>query len=395
MPWKTTTVDTQRRELVALMERGVLPVRELCRRFGVSPKTAYKWLSRSRAGGDPEWASDRGRRPAVSPDRVAPEVERAVMDAASRYPDWGARKIRRLVAPWLGGATPSASTVQSIFRRHGRPRISPPETGVAPGRFEDPVPNGLWQMDFKAMVPLSRGVCQILSVLDDHSRYVVCLEALRDQRRASVQGALVRAFRLYGLPVRILSDNGPPWGTTGCVGDFSQLEVWLMRLGVSPRHGRARHPQTQGKVERLHRTLKCEVLSRVGLVDLPTISSSLDSWRLRCNHDRPHEALGMEVPASRFRPSPRAYPETLPALEYDEGDEVRLVHRCGRIYAWGRDVRVGKGLAGQWVALRGTVLDGVREVWFGAVPVGLLDVRGPAAVFHRRTTIRHLIERER
>lgn len=394
MPWKSTTVETQRRELVALMERGVLPVRELCRRFGVSPKTAYKWPARSRAGGDPAWSSDRSRRPSRSPDRVPSEVEQAVMKMASRYPDWGARKVRKLVASELGVATPAASTVQSIFRRHGRVMIVSRTVDHAPGRFEDPVPNGLWQMDFKAMVPLSRGVCQILSVLDDHSRYVVCLEAVRDQRRESVQGALVRAFRPYGLPFRILSDNGPPWGTTGCAGDFSKLEVWLMRLGVMSRHGRPYHPQTQGKVERLHRTLKCEVLSRAGLVDLATISSSLDSWRLRCNHDRPHEALGMEVPASRFRPSPRAYPETLPPLEYEDGDVVRLVHPCGRIFAWGRHVRIGKGLSGQSVALRETVLDGVWEVWFSAVAVGLMDARGPDSVFHRRTTIRQLIERE-
>ena len=313
------------------MERGVLPVRELCRRFGVSPKTAYKWLSRSRAGGDPEWASERGRRPAGSPDRVAPEVERAVMDAASRYPDWGARKIRRLIAPLLGGATPAASTVQSIFRRHGRPRISPPKTGVAPGRFEDPVPNGLWQMDFKVMVPLSRGVCQILSVLDDHSRYVVCLKALRDQRRASVQGALVRAFRLYGLPVRTLSDNGSPWGTTGCVGDFSQLEVWLVRLGVSPRHGRA----------------------------LVRIRRRFRSWST--------------TRGTRF------------AWCTDAAGSTRGV----ATFEWGR-------------AWPGSGWRCVGRFWTGCGRCGL--VRCPSdwwtsearpRVFHRRTTIRHLIERER
>lgn len=236
-------------------------------------------------------------------------------------------------------------------------------------------------MDFKGHVACGTGRCHPLTVLDDHSRYNVVLRACADERTATVRDALEGAFREHGLPDRIAVDNGAPWGN-GPGDRYTPLVVWLLRLGVDVSHSRPYHPQTLGKEERFHRTLKAEVL-RTPLVDLADGEARFTRWREVYNHERPHEALGGAVPASRYGPSSRPYPERLPEPIYLPGDLVRKVQMGGELSVHGRTIRVPKAFRGQHVALRPTEQDGRFAVVFATVQIAEVDLTtSPRGVSH-------------
>jgi len=376
MAWKVDSVVEQRLEFVALATAEAANVAELCRRFGIARKTGYKWLGRHREAGG-SGLGDRSRRPERSPERTAAEVEARVVALRLEHPAWGGRKLRRRLADIGMTPVPAASTITDILRRRGlidRSREpSKPWT-----RFERERPNELWQMDFKGRFALADGSrCHPLTVLDDHSRYSLVLEACADERGATVRTKLESAFRRYGLPEAMLMDNGSPWGDDR-ESRWTPLGVWLARLGVRSRHGRPYHPQTQGKEERFHRTLKAEALAGRTLVDLADSQRRFDRWRSVYNAERPHEALALATPASRCRASVRSYPERPPAMEFSPIDVVRRVCDGGRFNFRGRVWRVSKAFKGEAVGVRPTTTDGRWEVWFGVNLLGRLDERGAA-----------------
>ncbi len=374
MPWKDVSLMSQREEFVGLARHEGSNVRQLCRRFGISAKTGYKWLTRYAAGGT-EALADHSRRPQGSPRQTPAALEAAVLAVRERHPAWGGRKIRARLRALGQTEVPAASTITAILRRHGCIAAEEAQRHRAFERFEHPAANDLWQMDFKGHVAMADGRrCHPLTVLDDHSRYAVGLRACAQERRATVQGELIGLFRQYGLPRRMLMDNGSPWGDEGGQ-PYTALTVWLLRLGVGISHGRPRHPQTQGKDERFHRTLKAEVLRYQTLADLGDSQRRFDAWRVVYNLHRPHEALGMAVPASRYQPSPRPYPEVLPAIEYAPGDVVRKAQDGGRFSYAGQEYRVGHAFRGYPIALRATDVDGKREVWFCHHCLGSLNLR--------------------
>lgn len=374
MPWKECTTMEQRAEFVTMAEKPGSNVSRLCQRYGISRKTGYKWLERYRAGGEEELA-DRSRRPQHSPGQSTPEQEQAVLKIRDEY-GWGARKIKTCLE--RDGVGPIAkSTVHNILRRHERIEHAPGATPGAYQRFERERPNELWQMDFKGHYALGTGErCHPLTITDDHSRFSVCLQACRNQQTATVKAHLEAGFRRYGLPERMLMDNGSPWGS-----DFEHqdtpLTVWLLRLGIGVSHGRPYHPQTQGKEERFHRTLKVEVLAQRVFADFVRMQQRFDEWRDCYNRIRPHEALEMEVPASRYQVSPRSFPEVLPPLEYGTTDQVRKVQDGGRIHFQQRQFRVGKAFRGYPVAVRPTTTDGLYQVFFGTQRIAQVDLRDP------------------
>jgi transposase InsO family protein len=241
-------------------------------------------------------------------------------------------------------------------------------------RFEYPQPNDLWQMDFKGKVALLDGTaCFPLTVLDDHSRFVLALPACPDQTRTTVQAHLTTIFRQFGLPHRLLADNGIPWGNSSDQ-PLTELAVWLMRLGIRVTHGRVYHPQTQGKVERVHRTLEEELLARQTFANREVCQTYLARWRESYNQERPHEALQQRPPVSRYQPSPHHFPERLPPIEYPADPIVRKVQSDGRIYFRGRVCRVSKAVRGQPVAVRpDPVTDGVYDVYFVHTRITILD----------------------
>lgn len=372
MPWPVKNLIHVRLEFVNLALQPEANVRQLCRRFGVSPTIAYKWMERYEREG-PDGLVDQSRRPQKSPARTEAGVEEKVVAMRRKHPAWGARKLRRRLQDLGHGELPATSTITGILHRHGL--ITPEQSQAATPfqRFERSAPNQLWQVDFKGHFALRQGRCHPLCSVDDHSRYNVLLVACADQKENTAQTHLTGAFRLHGLPDSILWDNGAPWGSGGG-GEHTGLDVWLMRLGIRVCHGRPYHPQTQGKEERFHRTLQTEVLARGGWSDCVHVQEAFDEFRPVYNTQRPHEALGMATPVERYKPSQRSYPERLPPVEYDSGVEVRRVDEQGQISYRGELWRVGRGFIGLPVGVRAGKTDGVMEVLFLTQVIKELDL---------------------
>jgi transposase InsO family protein len=361
MPWKEVSIMSQREEFVRLAMQPKANKSELCRRFAISRPTGDKWIARAQQG---QGLDDRSRRPRCSPKRTAAAVERPIVQLREQQPAWGARTLHSVLRS-DGVRVPSVSTVHAILQRHGL--IDPLESAKRQAfvRFEHAQPNDLWQMDFKGHFAMSSGArCHPLTVLDDHSRYSLCLHALDNERAQDVQSCLTHTFRRYGLPWRLLVDNGPPWGNS-VDHPYTPLTVWLMRLDIAVIHSRPYHPQTMGKDERFHRTLNAEIISRKCFADLAQVQASFDPWRDLYNFRRPHQALNMQPPATRYRISSRAFPERLPQAVYDQGLETRSVQQEGKLSYHGHQYRVPQAFRGQRVALRpNSEYDGLIDVLF-------------------------------
>jgi transposase InsO family protein len=336
MPWREVSVMDQRQEFVRLAMQEGTNRRELCRRFGISSAVGYKWLGRWAAAGE---LADRSRRPHHSPLRTDRPIEEHILAVRDAHPAWGARPIARYLEN-AGLVAPAISTVHEILHRHGRVKQAP-GSPVASQRFEKPAPNLLWQMDFKGWVALTSGArCHPLTIVDDHSRYAVCIQACANEQSTTVQGHLQTTLRRYGLPEAIFVDNGSPWGDSSGQ-RWTRLGVWLLKLGIDVLHSRPYHPQSRGKNERFHRTLNAEVFELQRFRDLNEVQRAFDQWRTVYNLERPHQGIDLEVPASRYRSSLRAMPSHVPQVQYDEHEIVRTVSSTksyisfkGRFWKW-------------------------------------------------------------
>jgi transposase InsO family protein len=286
-----------------------------------------------------------------------------VITTHRKYRGWGGWKLQQRLLDLGHHSVPSPNTITAILRRHQL--LDPRESAKhkAFQRFERAAPNELWQMDFKGEFQLPRGHCYPLTILDDHSRFAVGLQACSANTTAITQAAIIAVFRRYGLPQAITCDNGPPWGTR-FRGHYTRFGVWLLRLGIRLFHSRPHHPQTQGKDERFHRTLNLELLRYLQPRGQAHCQQQFNRWRHRYNNERPHEALGMKVPASRYQTSPRTYPERLPPIEYGAADMVRKVRNYGHFKYLGREYHIGSAFSGLHVALRATAADGIMDVYF-------------------------------
>ncbi len=376
MPWKAQDTMSLKQEFVALATKDGANRRELCRRFGISPQTGYKWLQRHGAEGGAGLA-ERSRRPLSSPGASPALIEEPVLALRRKHPAWGGRKISRRLRD-LGLAQVAPSTVTSILHRHGL--ITPEASQAATHwtRFEREEPNALWQADFKGHFDIPQGRCSPLTILDDHSRFNVTLQACGQTDTHTVQAQMRRAFELYGLPAQINFDNGAPWGAPRSPGQLTDLGVWLVRLGIRVSHSRPHHPQTNGKDERFHRTLKAEVLNGRTFDSFERVQAALDHWRGVYNHERPHEALQMAVPASRYRHSPRRLPAGMPQPQYAPHDEIRQVGWFGELRFRGNSYKLSSALHRQAVAVRARDgQDGVFDVYFAHHHCLEIDLRQP------------------
>ena len=374
MSWKASAMS-QRLEFVRLASVEGQEFKEACSRFGISRKTGYKWLKRFSTEGEAGLV-DRSRRPKGSPGKSSRKVEAMVVKLRKKNPVWGGRKLQRRLLDDGRLNVPSASTITSILGRHGLlSELDGAGVPRGPQRFERDAPNELWQMDFKGHFGMvGGGRCHPLTVLDDHSRYSIGLRACGNEQGTTVMQELVGMFRVYGLPVQMLMDNGSPWGDEGGQ-PWTIVTSWLVRLGIRVTHIRPHHPQTQGKAERFHRTLKAEVLRERSHLDLAACQVDFDPWREVYNHERPHEGIGLEVPASRYRMSERGYPEVLPVIEYGNDVEVRRVRTDNLITFKKHRIRIGKAFMGQPVGLRSSTTDGLYEVLYCEQQIGWVDLR--------------------
>ncbi|MEK8053600.1 IS481 family transposase [Ideonella sp. DXS22W] len=379
MVWTERNTVSLREEFVHLACQAGANRRALCRRFGISPKTGYKWLARALESPGDDGQSvlrDRSRRPNASPARSTAAVEQAVVDVRREHPAWGGRKIARRLLD-LGHAALAPSTVTHILHRHGLITPDASQAAAPWQRFEHDAPNGLWQIDFKGRFATLAGPCHALTLLDDHSRFNLLLRAQPRTDTAQVQPQLVEVFQRYGLPARINADNGSPWGSPSAGGrSLSELAVWLIRLGVRVSFSAPYHPQTNGKLERFHRTLDVEVIAGRHFPDLAATQRAFDAWRTIYNCQRPHEALALQVPIQRYQASPIAYPQRLPAIEYPRTDTVITVGWNGFIHFHGRKLRTSTALHRLPIGIRANPeLDGVHHVYFCHQKFMTIDLR--------------------
>jgi transposase InsO family protein len=348
MPWGTTTVSELRTAFVHAVRTAQQPVAAAARDYGITRKTAYKWLARFDAQ---QPLHDRSRQPRTSPARTDSEREHAVLAVRDQF-GWGPRKIHAFLT-LRGENAPAIRTIADILRRHqriARPAASDPTPLCQ--RFEREKPNELWQLDFKGWIEIDRLRVSPLTLLDDHSRFLLALRPCTDLTMNTAWNVLWDTFGDYGLPETVLCDNA--FGTTGAPRSpgVSWFESRLIRLGVRTTHGRPYHPQTQGKVERLHGTLVREVYPRLDTTSLTAFTAGLDRWRQTVyNPVRPHEAIGDRPPATRWRPSPRRRPAVLTAVEYPSGAILRRVGSNGLFEYRRARILAGQGLAGEHVRI--------------------------------------------
>ena len=347
MPWLETDVRDQRIQFVMTVRRGGVTVTEACRAFGISRKTGYKWLGREAAAGSVAVLRDRSRRPHHSPRRTAAAITQRIGELR-RDVGWGGAKLAIMLA--AEGIQITPRTIDRIVRREGwtRPDAAPTP---APRRFSRPAPNDLWQMDAKGAYPLGDGGrCHALSILDDHSRFAVGLEALPALRSDLVRAVLTRSFERYGVPTALLMDHGTPWWSTKGPAGLTALGVFLLKQGIRLIFGAVRHPQTQGKVERFHRTLG----ERLRWTGVPTTLRAFDGAFRRFveeyNHRRPHAALRLEPPALHFQVSARPFQPHPRRWDYAPDLVVRRVAPLGHIHYQGRRYFVSEALKGEDVA---------------------------------------------
>jgi len=347
MPWRTTSVREQRIQFVIRAQGKREALARLCREFGISRPTGYLWLRRYQKTRTLTAVREQSRRPHHSPQRTTAETEQQVV-ALRQQTGWGAKKLRILLREQTAVQLP-VRTIHRILARHDL--IVSPEPGAAPGRFERSEPNQLWQMDSKAKYTLADGECHALAIVDDHSRYLLGLHALSALVIAQAYPCLVETFRCYGLPQAMLMDHGSLWWSTTNGWGLTSLSIRLIEQGIALLYGRVGHPQTQGKVERLNGTVGSELRYHGVPRYLRDCPGALAKMRATYNHERPHEALGMQRPAQRYRSSTRAYQEQLRAWDYPLGSEVRRLDTGGMLSIAGRRWFVCEALAGQRVGV--------------------------------------------
>ena len=346
MPWEHRTVKEQREEFVLLAQQGG-NFSALCRRFGISPKTGYKWVHRVEDG---EGLGERSRCPRHVSNRTPEEVERKILALRAKQPGWGARKIKVVLERSGSTDIPSERTVCRILLRHGC--IDPEESRKRQPwqRFEREHCNELWQTDFKGEFRTLDGRhCYPLDIIDDHSRFVLRIAAA-DSTLQVVIPVFESAFREYGLPQAILSDNGVQFA--GFHQGYTRFEKWLMDLNILPIHGRLAHPQTQGKIERFHGTMKREFLCHRNFANAAHANAQLQRWRHTYNTKRPHEALGMRCPSDVYVPSTRRLPRRIPSVEYGGRFQVIKVSAQGYVSFAGFKPYLSETLAGCPIELR-------------------------------------------
>ena len=345
MPWKDKTVEDLRKEFVEAAKTSK-NFSSLCREFGITRATGYKWVKRNKQSCS---MSDRSHAPLHVPGRTSAEVEEAILRVRAANPEWGAKTILKVLENNGCSNLPCVRTANNILQRNGCISETESQKRQAFLRFQREHCNELWQIDFKGDFPLLDGTrCFPFDVIDDCSRY--CLGIYAKHNTLGVMQSMEYIFREYGLPDAILSDNGGQFA--GYRGGYTRFERWLMDLDILPLHGRPLHPQTQGKIERFHRTMKNELLKRQAFIDLADADKHLREWRIKYNAVRPHEAIGMRCPADVYIPSERKYPNRVQSYPYSGMHRILKVNYKGYLRFDSKVFYLSETMAGAELELR-------------------------------------------
>ena len=355
MPWRVTDVLNERMRFVIRLESGERMV-DLCREFGISRKTGYKFWNRFKNGG-PTALGDFSRRPGSHPNQTPDEIRELVVLARRAHPTWGPKKLRVVLRELHPGLRiPAASTIGQVLQQEGmsvrrrrRRRCVPTPVDML---TQPEAPNDVWCADFKGQFKTADGrYCYPLTVTDEYSRYLLACEGQENTRTEGAYAAFSEVFETYGLPKVIRTDNGAPFASSG-LGGLSRLSVWWRRLGIKVERIEPGHPEQNGRHERMHLTLKIDTTRPPG-ANLLHQQERFDLFRRCFNEERPHEALEMKRPADFYTKSTLEYPDMLEELHYPLHDTVRAVHESGHVYiAPGCNVYISKSLAREHVGLR-------------------------------------------
>lgn len=384
MAWGVVTVKAQRLQFIEEHERNEESLSELCRRFGISRKTGYKWLERFESGGV-EALEDRPRAPLTTPHRLEQELERRIVETRKEHPRWGPKKLRAVLERATPtGHVPAVSTIGAVLKRNGlivesrrKLRVPLHPLPLAPSTG----PNELWCADYKGDFALlgSRQRCYPLTISDAYARYLLKSEVLLSTAHESAHVHFERAFREYGLPRRLRTDNGTPFASKA-PGGLSALSIWWIKLGIVPERIEPGEPTQNGQHERIHRTMLEAIVPPENTVERQ--QARMDRFRYEYNELRPHEALGQTPPAKHYAVSVRPYPAILKSPDYGSAFEVRTISESGKLKWGGQQMHLTKLLGRELVGLRQQP-DETWAVFFGPVKLGTIDPRRPDALFSR------------
>lgn len=383
MGWKETRVQDERLKLVQEFAAGEKPRAEICRCYGVSRKTGYKWYEeflRYGVGG----LANHSRAPHNQPQAIDEETIGAILEARAKHSSWGERKL----VTWLESEHPEhnwpcASSIGALLKRYGLTRPGKRRRRAHPSHelVEASAANQVWAIDFKGWFRTGDGRrCDPLTISDTHTRYLLRCQIVARTSGEFVRPLLETTFREYGLPQRIRSDNGAPFASTG-IGGLSGLSVWWLRLGILPERIEPGHPEQSGRHERMHRTLQQET-AQPPACSLGAQQRAFDRFRTEYNEERPHEALGMATPASLYAPAGRPFPERLPEIEYPAGFALRRVEQHGGISWMHERVFLGEALSGETVGVE--ELEHGWRIWFSTLPLAWIDASDLRATQRRR-----------
>ena len=393
MPWKKVDPMEERLRFISEFQESRCSLSAVCRQFGISRKTGYKWLHRFGLGGL-EALDEKSRAPHSCPHRTEAGLIDAVIALRQKRPTWGPRKIAAKLLQ-QGIAPPAPSTIGDILSRAGlvEPRRASRRVGIRSWRggvTKPERPNHVWSVDFKGWFRTKDGIpCYPLTVSDLHSRYLLGCTPLHNQRGGPAELEFEKIFEEFDLPEIIRVDNGAPFGSTGPWG-LSRLSVSWLKHGIRVEFIRPGHPEENGSHERMHRTMKSEV-TRPPEATLHKQAIRLEQWRRDYNEERPHEALGQQVPASLYKPSTKKYTDSFKEFEYPKWFEQRRVRTDGTILWKGRQRFIGEAFVNSTVGLienaRGNI-----DVFLGELPLGVLDEKSVSGLVSRGKRLDTLID---
>ena len=345
MPWKDKTVEELRKEFVEAAKESD-NFSSICREFGITRATGYKWIKRFEEN---QSLSNQSTKPKVIANKTPEKTELEIINLRIKHPGWGAKKIHTSLER-EGKEMPCIKTVNNILNRHGCISKEESQKHKAFTRFEKERCNEMWQTDFKGEFKMRNGVyCYPLDIFDDHSRFVIRIKPSTSTANL-VLPTFREAFYEYGMPDSVLSDNGGQFA--GFRQGFTQFEKWLMDHDVLPIHGRIKHPQTQGKIERFHRAMNDEVLKYYTPLDINDAERIFDEWRSCYNNERPHEALGMKCPSDIYVPSERTYCDDVKKYEYGGEYHVIKVNSWGYVRFAHWQIYLSETMANQYIEFR-------------------------------------------
>jgi transposase InsO family protein len=374
MPWKERRAVEERREFIAEWRKDETPVAALCRDFGISRETAYKWLRRYQALGE-AGLEELSRAPHHRPQQMSAAVQESILELRQAHSRWGPRKLREYLKRQEPEQTwPAASSISELLRREGlahprRKRQRTPPCTEPLGHAE--FPNQVWCSDYKGWFRCGDGSrCDPLTISDAQSRFLLRCRSVEKTDEARAHGVFEAVFDEHGLPDAIRTDNGPPFATTA-PGGLSRLSIWWIRLGIRHERIEPGHPEQNGRHERMHQTLKQETASPPQ-PDLARQQEAFRRFEQEYNRVRPHEALGYRTPAELYVPSARKYPCRLPEIDYPVGMQLRRISTAGELTWKHQDAYLSRVLGGEVVGLL-EVDDQLHEVYFGPVLLGWFD----------------------